>query len=488
MSPARPLKKILLQKSFIFIFVSALFFIPAYSEEQHDIMLPNIGDPASDILSINQEAELGKILLTQVNQRLPVCEDPELRNYLQSLGSRLIAGGLNTDFPFYFRLIFDRRINAFAMPGGIVAINSGLFILSQSESELASVVAHEISHVSQRHIARRFSRRKKLSVINSIALLGSMLASLYGGDAGLAAASVTQSAMQASALAYSRAFEREADRIGMRLLANANLDPFGMPRFFERLNAHSQINQSQIPEFLRSHPLTTARISDSKIRAEQFKNRRHTENTVHFEYAKARVIAITGNPDQLADHYRKLLQTQASHLHYYIYGLALSRLGQGKQAIQALNKINATPNEQFPVSIAKAQAYIVERNIDEALNILQDLDKLYPRSEAVIYYLATALMEKNNFQRALDKLDTLDREISANPAIERLRARAADGAERPWRSHEALSNYDLMHARLTAAMEHLLIAERQTGIDKHSKARIEAKKERLKAFQEKHRE
>ena len=151
---------------------------------RYGINLPDIGDPASEVLSVNQEAELGKILLPQVNRRLPVSTDPEIRGYMQSLGTRLISGGLNSDFPYYFRLVFDNRINAFAMPGGIVAINSGLFILTENESELASVVAHEISHVSQRHIARQFSRQQQLSVISTLALLGSVLANIYGSAAG----------------------------------------------------------------------------------------------------------------------------------------------------------------------------------------------------------------------------------------------------------------------------------------------------------------
>ena len=461
-------------------------FSIAHSEDDYGIILPDIGDPASAILSINQEIELGKILLAQVNRRLPISEDPELRNYLQSLGTRLISGGLNSDFPFYFRLVFDPRINAFAMPGGIVAINSGLLLLSQSESELASVVAHEISHVSQRHIARRFSRQQKLSVLNTIALLGTVLATIYGGDAGQAAGTATLGAFQDSAASYSRAFEQEADRIGMSLLINANLDPFGMPRFFERLNAHSQINQSQIPEFLRSHPLTSSRVSDSIVRAEQFKDRRYIENTIHFQYAKARAIGISTDPSILVSRYQKLLEEEPTNQRYYIYAIALNRLGRGKQSLRILDKIKPNNNERFPVAIARSQALIVDRQIDEALEVLQELDDLYPKNEAVIFYLATALLEKNNPKLALDKLDILSKDITGNPAIERLRARAADGAGRPWRSHEALSNYDLMHARFTTAMEHLLIAERQSGIDAHSKARIEAKKDRLREFQKKH--
>lgn len=477
-------------KNFLLISVTTLLisvlFSPVLSEEDHVIALPNIGDPASALLSVNQEIELGKILLTQVNQILPVSEDPELRSYLQSLGTRLISGGLNSDFPFYFRLVFDPRINAFAMTGGIVAINSGLLLLSQSESELASVVAHEISHVSQRHIARRFSREQKMSVLNTIALLGSVLATIYGGEAGQAAGTATLGAFQNSELSYSRAFEQEADRIGMSLLINANLDPYGMPRFFERLNAYSQINQSKIPEFLRSHPLTTSRISDSITRAEQFSNRRYVENTVHFEYARARTQGISIDPATLVSRYKKLLQEEPNNIHYYVYGIALTRLGKSKQALLAFDKIKPSNNEHFPVAIAKAQALIVDRQIDEAVTMLQELDDLYPQNEAVIYYLATALLEARNPKLALDKLDLLGEDITGNPAIERLRANAADKAGQPWRSHEALANYDLMHAKLTTAMEHLLIAERQRGIDEHSKARIKAKKDRLREFQKKY--
>ena len=210
------------------------------------------------------------------------------------------------------------------------------------------------------------------------------------------------------------------------------------------------------------------------------------ENTVHFEYAKARTLAISVDPNLLVSRYKKLLEQEPSNLRYYVYGIALSRLGRGKLAINALKRIKPSENEKFPVSIAMAQAYIADDLPDQAREILEHLDQLYPANEAVIFYLATVLLEQNNPGLALNKLDTLSKDISGNPAIERLRAKAADGAGRPWRSHESLSNYDLMHARFNTAMEHLLIALRQTGIDDHSKARIEAKKDRLKEFRNKH--
>lgn len=470
-------------KSLALLVTCLLYFSYAQAEEKEiiGITLPDIGDPASEILSVNQEIELGKILLAQVNRSLPVSNDPELRNYIQSLGTRLISGGLNSDFPYYFTLIFDPQINAFALPGGIVAINSGLLLLSGSESELASVVAHEISHVSQRHLARRFSRQSKLSVVNAISLLGVIIAAATGSDAALGATGAISGAVQASELAYSRDFEREADRIGMILLVNANLDPHGMPRFFEKLNAHSA-NRGSVPEILSTHPLTLSRISDSRSRAAQFSDRKYIESTIHFEYAQARALAISSDPSALINRYEDIVEEQPTNINRYIYGIGLNRIGRNEQSIQVLKEITPGVNEEFTVSIALAQAYITNRQPDEAIKILSRLEQLYPRSEAISFYLASALLSKNQAKEALDRLDTIPASFSGNPGIERLRAEAAAKAGLPWRSHESLSDLDLMNARYGRALEQLIIAKRQGGIDAHSKARIEAKITRIHEF------
>jgi len=257
--------------------------------------LPDIGGPASAELSISKEIELGQILLSQVRGHLPVTNDPELSQYIHSLGTRITSAGVNTNFPFTFLLVNNPDVNAFALPGGIVAINTGLLTLGDKESEVASVFAHEIAHITQRHIARNFANAKSFSVISALSLLGAIVAAAYGGgELGQAALITTTSGLQERQLAYTRSFEQEADRIGMQLLANAHIDPQGMPAFFEKLNKHTQLNRGRIPEFLSSHPLTTNRISESKTRANQYQGN-YTKNTIHFDYAKARAIAITNN-------------------------------------------------------------------------------------------------------------------------------------------------------------------------------------------------
>ena len=458
----------------------------ADNPQDYGMNLPNIGDPASEVLSIGQEAELGKVLLAQINRRLPISTDPELRNYMQSLGTRLISSSLNSNFPYYFRLVFDPRINAFAMPVGIIVINSGLLLLTSSESELASVVAHEIAHVSQRHIARRFSRQKRLSILNAIAMLGTVVAAIYSPDAATATAAATIGGMLNAEMAYSRDYEREADRIGMNLLANALLDPYGMPRFFDKLNNHSQINQDQPPEFLSSHPLTLSRISDSKTRAKQYKQRQYSESVVPYRYAHARAQAISSSPGKLITHYQKVIKEDPSNIDRYIYALALSRAGNDRLALSQLNAIKTTRYEEFPVSIAIAQVNIAGGNSAEAITLLEYLERLYPYNEAVTLYLATALLEEKRPLEALNTLDNFGITFSSNPALERLRAQAAKLAGQPWRSHESLADYNLMHARYSKAIEHLILAERQPGIDQHSRERVKSKKIEIKEFRKKH--
>lgn len=444
--------------------------------------LPDIGGPGSAELSISKEIELGEILIKEVRGNLPVSNDPELSQYIHSLGTRITTAGINSNFPFTFILIQNSDVNAFALPGGIVAINSGLLTLSQQESEVASVFAHEIAHVTQRHIARNFAKTKSFSVISAIALLGSIVAVAYGGgELGQAALITTQSGLQERQLAYTRSFEQEADRVGMQFLVSANIDPQGMPAFFERLHQHTQLNRGKIPEFLSSHPLTTNRISESKTRANQYSGT-FTSNTIHFDYAKARAIALTNNPGQLADHFRKKSNssTPLSDTEKYSYALALSRSGKNQQALIKLNDITLNADNELTIKLAKAQILIVDAQHQKAEDSLKTLEQIYPSNRSVIYYLATAMIENGKASLALQKLNQLNNTKPENPAFFKLQARAASKANLPWRSHESLSDYYAAHGQYGTAMEQIQLSLRAPGIDSNSKARVEAKRTQLR--------
>ena len=451
-----------------------------------DTNLPNIGGADSSVLSVSKEIELGNILVSEVRRSLSISNDPELSQYIHSLGTRITTGGLNSDFPFTFLLAYDPIINAFALPGGVIVVHSGLMTLAENESEVASVVAHEIAHVSQRHIARNFANAKSFSVVSALTLLAGILAATSGnGELGQAAIVGSQAAQQQRQLAYGRSFEEEADRIGMQLMVSANIDPQGMPAFFERLNQHTQINRGKIPEFLSSHPLTTRRISESKARANQYRGK-FASNTINFDYAKARIIAITANPAQKINELKKKAKKAGglSDTDNYTYAGVLTRAGRFQEALKRLDRISTNIDSKQTIDLAKAQVYISAGQANKAKSILESLNEIYPNNLSVVYYLATALIDLNESDLALRKLDQL-KTSQQNPAVDKLKAKAASKANRPWRSHEALGDYYAAHAQYGSAMEQIQLSLRSPGIDANSKARVEAKRNQLRELKKK---
>lgn len=448
--------------------------------------LPDIGGVDSSVLSVSKEIELGDILVSEVRRSLAISNDPELSQYIHSLGTRITTGGLNSDFPFTFLLAYDPVVNAFALPGGVIVVHSGLVTLGEKESEVASVVAHEIAHVSQRHIARNFANAKSFSVLSALTLLAGILAASSGNaEIGQAAIVGTQAAQQQRQLAYGRSFEEEADRIGMQLMVSANIDPQGMPAFFERLNKHTQINRGKIPEFLSSHPLTTRRISESKTRANQYDGKFAT-NTINFDYARARMIAITAKPAQKINELKNKAKSSngLSDIDNYIYAGVLTRTGKYNEALKRLDKISAGIDNTLTIKLARAQVYISAAQPSKAKSILEPLNEIYPNNLSIVYHLASALIDMNQSDLALQKLDQL-RTTQNNPAIDKLKAKAASKTNRPWRSHEALGDYYAAHAQYGSAMEQIQLSLRSPGIDANSKARVEAKRNQLRQIQKK---
>ena len=448
-----------------------------------DSDLPDIGDSARTELSQAKEIELGRVLLTEIRRSLPVSNDPELVQYVQALGTRIVSGGLESDSPFTFLLVENPSINAFAMPGGIIAINSGLLTLTTQESELASVIAHEIAHVTQHHIARNLENARSFNVVSALTFLGAILASIYNVDLGQAALMTSQAGLQQARFAYSRSFEQEADRIGMQLMVGAGIDPYGMPLFFKRMHKHTQLNHGKLPEFLRTHPLTLARISESEARARQYRGT-YAFNSVHFDYARARALAL-GNPHtELIEHYRAKSKTRGglSDVEHYTYALALSRAGKHRQGLRHLEEITVHADNRLTVRLADAQIRLAMGQTATAE--LEALDRIYPRSLPVTYYLAMSLIKEDRAQRALEKLDQLSRVRVQNPLIDKMKAKAASKAQMPWRSHESLGDFYAAHGQYDIAKEQVRLALQSPGIDASSKARIEARGIQLRQLEQ----
>jgi predicted Zn-dependent protease len=196
-----------------------------------------------------------------------ILEDPEVSEYIRSVGGKLSSQANEGQQRFNFFVVKDNSINAFALPGGFIGVNSGLVLDTKNESELAGVIAHEVAHVTQRHIARSLAAQSRSSLVSTAAMLAAILvgaAAGGGGDAAMAGVAAAQSLAIQQKISFTRANETEADRVGLGILARSGFDPKGMPDFFETMSRLAGGSEVNIPEMLRTHPVTSTRIAETK--------------------------------------------------------------------------------------------------------------------------------------------------------------------------------------------------------------------------------
>lgn len=256
----------------------------------NSLELPDIGTAAGGTLTIDQELIYGDAYMRIIRSSQPIVNDPVLNLYIDTLGHRLVANANDVKTPFQFFMIRDRNINAFAFFGGYVALHSGLFLHAQSESELASVLAHEIAHVTQRHLARSMEDQARRSPATIAALAASVLLAIAAPEAGIAALTATTAGNMQSQINYTRSNEKEADRFGINTLAKAGFDVNAMPRFFGRL-ADEYRYASTPPPMLLTHPLPEDRITDSRARARSYPPLKLAPS-LDYHLARARIVAL----------------------------------------------------------------------------------------------------------------------------------------------------------------------------------------------------
>ena len=274
--------------------------------------LPSLGDSSSGIVSPEQEHQLGRAWLSLLRGQVPQLSDPLLKDYLERSVYRLAETSQLQDRRLEFVLLDSPQLNAFAAPGGIIGVNGGLFLHAQTEAEYASVLAHELAHLSQRHFARGLEAQKRMQLPLMAAMLAGVVAAAAGaGDAGIAAIISTQAAAIQSQRRFSRQNEQEADRIGIINLERAGYDPRAMPEMFGRLMRQYRYDQKP-PEFLLTHPVTESRIADTKNRAEQYPDT-GVEDSLRYQLLRARVeLKFESTPGVSAKRFRAMLADEAS--------------------------------------------------------------------------------------------------------------------------------------------------------------------------------
>ncbi|PWI34441.1 hypothetical protein DI392_04840 [Vibrio albus] len=396
------------RRSFMSLCIAvAITLSPASSANTPEMDLPDIGTAAAGTLTIDQELNYGDAYMRMLRASKPIINDPVLNEYIQSLGHKLVANANDVKTPFSFFMIRDRDINAFAFFGGHVALHSGLFLHANSESELASVIAHEIAHVTQRHLARSMEDEARRSPATIAALAGSLLLAIAAPQAGVAAMTATTAGAMQSSINYTRSNEEEADRFGMATLAKAGFEVQAMPRFFSRL-AEQYRYASTPPAMLLTHPLPEARITDSRLRAQHYSPVK-PGLSIEYHLAKARIVARYAGIDSEAalDWYaRKLKKAPEVLVSTLEYGQALvyldtNQLDKAEPILLKLLKQDA--NNNFYLD-ALSDLFLAQQKPKKAIQMLEKALGKKPDNPVLTVNYANALIENRQYEEAIPLL------------------------------------------------------------------------------------
>lgn len=368
--------------------------------------LPELGDASSAVVSTYQERELGQTWLRMYRSQVPTSSDPLVYTYLENLLARLAQSSPLKDPTLDLIVAINPTMNAFAVPGGVVGVHTGLFLYAESEGQLASVLAHELAHLSQRHFARGVEQRQKSSIPTMAAMLASLvLAATAGGDAGLAALTATQAAALDAQLRFSRQNEQEADRIGMQTMVAAGEDPYAVPEMFERMLKATRYSRRP-PEFLLTHPVTENRIADAMNRASKYPRRQQEESTDFF-LMRARMQMLHENtPQDAVKRFTSELDGDTLSADGSRYGLvlALTETHQTDRAREALQPLLEQHPDKDAYIIALADIETAAQNYSKALSLLEEQLRLNPRHRAYNIRYAEVLMKAGNYPRCEEVL------------------------------------------------------------------------------------
>jgi predicted Zn-dependent protease len=445
--------------------------------------LPDIGSPADTVFTRNQAESIGRTVLRQLREQGVVLEDPEVAEYIPALGQRIVPHAHEGEHRFSFFVVNEDAINAFALPGGYIGINTGLITATRSESELAGVLAHEIAHVTQNHIARRIAGTGKTSILATAAILAAILLGA-GGDMVPAVIASAQGLAVQEQINYTRANEYEADRVGLEYLARAEFDPKGMPSFFEVLSRQAALPGSRLPEFLQTHPLSSTRVAETWGRAERIEVREVRESR-SYALMRARIEVFNArSADDALVHFegRVRNQAKASSADRYGYGLALLRAGRHAEAVEVFRPLLASDENTVVFHSALGEALILSGRVEEGLAVFERAVLLFPRNRPLVVRHAEALLRAQDFARAHAVLLDLFNAVRPTPPQVRLIANAADAAGLHAEALFYMAEYHLLNGDLPMAVDKLHLALRQPELQSWQRARFEARLAEIEPF------
>ena len=434
----------------------ALSSAPGIAQEQK---LPGFGE--GNAVSLNQEYYLGRAWLMSFRRQAPILQDALLQDYVENLVYRLAVSSQLRERRLEIVLVENKSINAFAVPGGVVGIHTGLIVKAENEAQLASVLTHELAHLSQRHFARGLEARKKSTAASMAGLLGGLVAVAAGaGDAGMAAIMGGQAVAMDSQLRYSRQHEQEADRVGMQNQAAAGMDPGGAAGMFTVMQAESRRYGSRPPEFLLTHPLTESRIADAKNRAATYPKRIYPDNP-EFQLMRARVeVSFFDKSDAAVAHFRQLRAKGGKQAVAAQYGLVLALTQDGKfsEARKLLQPMREFRPDSIIYMVAEADLNIAQGRYDTAIPMLEKGLLLTPDNHPMTMSLARAYEKAGYYQKADRLLSKHVRKHASDAQLWYLLAEVQGKGGNILGLHQSRAEYFALNGAMKQAIEQLNLA------------------------------
>ncbi|MBI2383829.1 MAG: M48 family metallopeptidase [Gammaproteobacteria bacterium] len=439
--------------------------------------LPQMGEPADAALSPAEERRIGRQIMTELFARNYVLEDPEITEYVATQGWKLASSSDTAPPPLSFLVIKDPRINAFALPGGYIGVNAGLLTAAQSESEMAGVLSHELAHVTQRHIARSIEGAEAANIATWAAVLAAIIAGSADPEIVLAALSIGQASTYERQVGFTRAHELEADRLGIHTMAKAGYDPDGMASFFVRLEQQSRLYGNAMPEFLRTHPVNTTRISEARTRAAALPHHA-VADPVEFSLIQARARVLSApHPSQALEYFAAHLAHDAGHVANR-YGLALAHFEQGAsdQALKVLQPVLDLKPLPAPIGLLAGRAQLARGETDTALRTLQKTLERYPRHAPAIFAYADALITAGKPEQARQVLISHEQTLGTRMDTYRLLAQAARDAGQNGEAQYQTANYLYARGDAPGAVAALDAGLRLKSLGEDDHAKLQARR------------
>jgi beta-barrel assembly-enhancing protease len=449
--------------------------------------LPELGSPANAAISIEDEYHAGLQFVNEIRKAGVILTDPEVSQYAQEIGHSLSSHAEEGQHQFYYFVIRDPEINASAIPGGFVIINSGLITSTRNENELAGVLAHETAHVTQRHIVRQIVDQGHEGLLASAAMLAAVLLGATAGrgspDAIQGAIMAGQSAMIQHQINYTRGSEFEADRIGISTMAEAGYDPLGMASFFDYMGRTgpepSRVNAIQ---FLIDHPIFSDRVAEAQDRANQI-GRIHHEDSLGYLLMRERLRTVAGDPQAARQYYANLLKNGGGKTLQERYGKDVAEIANRNPAAAIADLQDLV--RDFPKVTqfygALGQAYAANNQYRESAAVLERAMILFPRNVPITIRLAETLMHSGDNKRAHMVLLDLFNNVEPTPDQTRLIAKAASTAGDYADSYAYMAEFYLMTGNLMMASNQLQLALTLPGLDAVQRARYSARLEEVRA-------